>query len=69
VYFLRGGLGEWLDDVMNPVIPAHAAADLKETFKRTEELSQYFGGHPTVADRPPATSTSQRVEAMKRRGC
>ena len=30
VYFLRGGLGEWLDDVMNP--------------PKTTELSRYFGG-------------------------
>jgi rhodanese-related sulfurtransferase len=69
VYFLRGGLGEWLDDVMNPVIPTDAAPGVKEAFKKTVELSQYFGGHPTVGDRPPTTSTSQRVEAMKRRGC
>jgi len=69
VYFLRGGLGEWLDDVMNPVIPANAAPDVADAFKRTVELSQYFGGHPTVGDRPPATTTSQRIEAMKRRGC
>jgi rhodanese-related sulfurtransferase len=69
VYFLRGGLGEWLDDVMNPVIPANAPPDQKEAFQRTVELSEYFGGHPTTGDRPPATPTSQRVEAMKRRGC
>jgi rhodanese-related sulfurtransferase len=69
VYFLRGGLGEWLDDVMNPVIPANAAPEVKESFKRTVELSEYFGGRPTVGNRPPATSASQRVEAMKRRGC
>lgn len=30
VYFLRGGLGEWLTDVMHP--------------PRTTELSRYFGG-------------------------
>jgi rhodanese-related sulfurtransferase len=30
VYFLRGGLGEWLADVMNP--------------PKTTELSRYFGG-------------------------
>jgi rhodanese-related sulfurtransferase len=69
VYFLRGGLGEWLDDVMNPVIPANGPPDQKEAFQRTVELSEYFGGHPTTGDRPPATPTSQRVEAMKRRGC
>lgn len=30
VYFLRGGVGEWLDQVMNP--------------PKTTELSRYFGG-------------------------
>jgi len=30
VYFLRGGVGEWLDEVMNP--------------PKTTELSRYFGG-------------------------
>ena len=69
VYFLRGGLGEWLDDVMNPVIAASAPPDVKEAFKKTAELSEYFGGHPAVGDRPPVTSTSKRVEAIKRRGC
>jgi rhodanese-related sulfurtransferase len=32
VYFLRGGLGEWLDDVMNPT--------------KTSELTRYFGATP-----------------------
>jgi rhodanese-related sulfurtransferase len=35
VYFLRGGLGEWLDQVMNPVKPS--------------ELTRYFGGSPRSA--------------------
>ena len=30
VYFLRGGVGEWLDEVMNP--------------PKTTELSRYYGG-------------------------
>jgi rhodanese-related sulfurtransferase len=69
LYFLRGGLGEWLDDVINPTLPADASPAEKETFKRTVELSEYFGGHPTVGDRPPASALSQRLEAMKRHGC
>jgi rhodanese-related sulfurtransferase len=32
VYFLRGGLGEWLDDVMNPT--------------KTSALTRYFGATP-----------------------
>ena len=35
VYFLRGGLGEWLDDVMNPA--------------KTTALTRYFGGTPRSA--------------------
>lgn len=38
VYFLRGGIGEWLDDVMNP--------------PKTTELSRYFGG-TARGDRAP----------------
>jgi uncharacterized membrane protein YedE/YeeE/rhodanese-related sulfurtransferase len=34
VYFLRGGLGEWLDDVMHPA--------------QTTPLSRYFGGTPRI---------------------
>lgn len=32
VYFLRGGIGEWLDDVMSPAQPS--------------DLTRYFGGMP-----------------------
>jgi rhodanese-related sulfurtransferase/uncharacterized membrane protein YedE/YeeE len=35
VYFLRGGLGEWLDEVMNPA--------------KTTALTRYFGGTPRSA--------------------
>ena len=57
VYFLRGGLGEWLDDVMNPVgAPAEVVA-----------LSRYFGGMPRSGT--PSTTTTNTVRDMKRRGC
>lgn len=57
VYFLRGGLGEWLDDVMNPIgAPADVAA-----------LSRYFGGVPRSGT--PSTKTTNTVREMKRRGC
>jgi rhodanese-related sulfurtransferase len=35
VYFLRGGLGEWVDQVMNPAKP--------------NDLTRYFGGTPRAA--------------------
>jgi len=45
VFFLRGGVGEWLDEVMNPAKPS--------------ELTRYFGGMPRVDD-APATAASIR---------
>ena len=66
VYFLRGGLQEWLDDVMNP---SRATPDLAE-------LSRYFGGSPR-SDREVGLDVRpivplparERVAAMRRRGC
>jgi rhodanese-related sulfurtransferase/uncharacterized membrane protein YedE/YeeE len=47
VYFLRGGLGEWLDDVMNPAKPT--------------ALTRYFGGVPRSGeDAQPNTVTNMR---------
>ena len=63
VYFLRGGLQEWLDEVMQPVTapPAHA------------ELSRYFGGSPRRGDGTDRTDgtngTHRTVEKIRRRGC
>jgi rhodanese-related sulfurtransferase len=53
VYFLRGGIREWLDDVMSPA--------------RSSELTEYFGGVPRVTT--PQTDTAAAVLAMRRRGC
>lgn len=54
-YFLRGGVEEWLDDVMNPV-PGNA---------KDMELSRYFGGTPRVGEAP----SPDHVKEMRRRGC
>src|SRR5688572_1080206 len=59
VYFLRGGLQEWIDDVMNPVNAAPEVA----------ELSRYFGGKPSRNDTPRSESAAERVRALRRRGC
>ena len=59
VYFLRGGLREWLDDVMSPV---NAPPELAE-------LSRYFGGTPRRDDSPGSESAAERVRAIRRRGC
>jgi rhodanese-related sulfurtransferase len=65
VYFLRGGLLEWMDDVMNPVLGADAA--------RARAVSSYFGGVPRVG--VPDSSPNVRrdpaaaVQRARRRGC
>jgi rhodanese-related sulfurtransferase len=48
VYFLRGGLYEWLDLVMNPTFAA--AKTSKDSAKLAEvmDVSRYFGGTPHI---------------------
>src|SRR3954471_22867610 len=48
VYFLRGGLREWLDEVMSPVIAPTAGDSAKKAFARVSEISRYFGGSPRI---------------------
>jgi rhodanese-related sulfurtransferase len=75
VYFLRGGLDDWLDDVMNPTVAANASARVKAGFERVAELSRYFGGVPRVGAPAPAGTESPAVNAadkiarLRRRGC
>ena len=45
VYFLRGGLYEWLEQVMNPTL-ADTTAAARDAFARAAMLSRYFGGVP-----------------------
>ena len=52
VYFLRGGLREWLDEVMAPTIGANASDSAKKAFARAADLSRYFGGSPQIVALP-----------------
>jgi rhodanese-related sulfurtransferase len=69
VFFLRGGLGEWLDDVMQPTLATGATPAERDAFRKISELSTFFGGKPTAGPRQPAGATSERVKAMRRGGC
>ena len=70
VFFLRGGLYEWLDRVMNPTIAADASATERAEFARAAALSRYFGGIPrsdaprvptdAITVPPAARDTSRR---------
>ncbi|MFL5614525.1 MAG: rhodanese-like domain-containing protein [Gemmatimonadaceae bacterium] len=45
VFFLRGGLYEWLDQVMNPRL-ADTTVAARGSFARASVISRYFGGVP-----------------------
>jgi rhodanese-related sulfurtransferase len=81
VYFLRGGLYEWLDDVMNPVISATASDSAQSRFAAVSEISRYFGGVPRTSDDSSGAAAKttgadahesagrQAAKAVRRRGC
>jgi rhodanese-related sulfurtransferase len=68
-YFLRGGLREWLDDVMTPAIAADAPADARAAFAEVAELSRWFGGTPRSIDPTAAPAGELDARLARRRGC
>jgi rhodanese-related sulfurtransferase len=75
VYFVAGGLGDWFDEVMEPVLPADADARARARFVEAAALSRYFGGSPREAlpgetVHPAADETIVTLaERARRRGC
>ena len=75
VLFVAGGLGDWFDEVMRPVIPAHPAAGEAARLAELAELSLYFGGSPRApeAGAPAAPPGHGDLEGLianaRRRGC
>jgi len=72
VYFLRGGLADWLQDVMNPSLPAGATPEQTAAFERAAPLARYFGGVPrtgVTADVTRAGAAVAPVARVRRRGC
>ena len=61
VYFLRGGVYEWLDDVMNPALRVGATPKDSATFADVAAISRYFGGEPRANPSIPVKP--------RRRGC
>jgi len=48
VFFLRGGLNEWLETVIAPTLPEHPSAPERGETEKIAALSRYFGGSPKV---------------------
>lgn len=62
-WFIAGGLADWHDEVITPVLPLNASPAEVRAFEATAELSRYFGGAPSVGER------KQSVSKTRRRGC
>jgi rhodanese-related sulfurtransferase len=73
VYFLRGGLLDWMEDVMNPIVSGDSAAHFSA-------LSRYFGGVPRAPSGAPGATpmlpapsprdaAASAVARVRRRGC
>jgi rhodanese-related sulfurtransferase len=67
VYFLRGGLYEWMTEVVNPTLPADASPAQRAEFVRTAELSRYFGGVPRIGGGPGPTRVDDPAAELPRR--
>jgi len=44
VHFLRDGMNEWFDTVLEPRIPSVIPPDQQEAFEHLKEVCDYFGG-------------------------
>jgi len=68
VVFLRGGLHEWLDDVMSPTLAADASPEARAAFADVAALSRWFGGTPRQLTASAASASGAPV-AARGRGC
>jgi rhodanese-related sulfurtransferase len=67
VYFLRGGIYEWVDEVLLPTLPVDPTAAERQAFSRASELSRYFGGLPRTG--VPRAERARSLAQLRRRGC
>jgi rhodanese-related sulfurtransferase len=63
--FIPGGMADWWDEVMTPVLPAAMPAAEREV---AADLSRYFGGFPQVGESGAAAEPA-KTQRYRRRGC
>jgi len=80
VYFLRGGLYEWLEQVMNPHVPSTTPQAQRDSIRA---LTLWFGGKMTVVDSastvpsapdrelsaPHKSDARESIRKIRRRAC
>ena len=75
VWFIAGGLADWRDEVIAPVLPASATPEQTKAFEEISELSRYFDGSPQVGVpgapvlMPTTEGPAAQLAAIRRRGC
>jgi rhodanese-related sulfurtransferase len=67
VFFLRGGVYEWIDQVLSPTLTVGATDAERLAFARAAPLSRYFGGLPRSG--VPRVEQAKTVAQIRRRGC
>jgi rhodanese-related sulfurtransferase len=70
-WFIAGGLADWRDEVLEPVLAPDAEPEAARAFEETAELSRYFGGQPRIGERDPVARPrgASPVAHVRRRGC
>jgi rhodanese-related sulfurtransferase len=63
-WFIAGGMADWHEEVLSPVLAKNASPAEALAFEKIAELSLYFGGAPSIGERATAGMVHTR-----RRGC
>jgi uncharacterized protein len=73
---LEGGVGAWIDEVLEPKLYLDATAADTQAYRRAAPVSRYFGGQPRASVARPAADSASRAESaaaaaarIRRRGC
>lgn len=69
VRFMVDGVGEWLSEIMNPIIAPDATPEERAAFDRVADLSRYFGGMPRIGTSTDTATSEQLLRRTVRRGC
>ena len=70
-WVLNGGVGEWVNTIASPVLPANPTPEEAAASREIAEMSRWFGGVPRVGEQRATTSDSLRAALgrIRRRGC
>ncbi len=67
VFFLRGGMYEWIDQVLSPTLAVDPTPAERVAYARASMLNRYFGGAPQAG--VARVEQAKSVAQLRRRGC